>query len=128
MTKVSIARRPDQRPEKTTQATSAYFSPVILSLLRDAGSDPRLSTSVSCPVGLGCSSVKWPCGRWWLGLGGSESLVDGSGDAALEGRTALPAITLGVAPLVVGLAWARQAQLGGGDAVQGGVQLAVATS
>jgi hypothetical protein len=61
-------------------------------------------------------------------LGSSESLVDGAGDAALEGGDGLTGpITLGPAPPVVGLAWAGQAQLGDGDAVQGGVQLAVAT-
>jgi hypothetical protein len=34
---------------------------------------------------------------------------------------------LGAASLVVALAWAGQAELGDRDAVQGGIQLAVAT-
>jgi hypothetical protein len=56
-------------------------------------------------------------------------LVDGSGDAALECADSLVGgVALSAAPLVVGLAWAGQAQLGDGDAVQGGVQLAVATA
>jgi hypothetical protein len=56
-------------------------------------------------------------------------LVDGSGDAALEGADGLTGgVTLGAAPLVVGLTRAGQAQLGDGDAVQGGIQLAVATA
>jgi hypothetical protein len=58
----------------------------------------------------------------------SESLVDGAGDAALEGPDGLAGpIALGAAPLVVALAWAAQAELGDRDAVQGGIQLAVAT-
>jgi len=58
----------------------------------------------------------------------SESLVDGAGDAALEGPDGLAGpIALGAASLVVALAWAGQAELGDGDAVQGGIQLAVAT-
>jgi hypothetical protein len=62
-------------------------------------------------------------------LGLLEVLVDGSGDAALEGADGLTGpIALGAAPLVVGLAWARQAQLGDRDAVQGGIQLAVAAA
>jgi hypothetical protein len=35
---------------------------------------------------------------------------------------------MGAAPLVVALAWAGQAQLGDGDAVQGSIQLPVATA
>jgi hypothetical protein len=61
-------------------------------------------------------------------LGLLEVLVDGSSNAVLEGADGLAGlIALGATPLVVGLAWARQAQLGDGDAVQGGIQLAVAT-
>jgi hypothetical protein len=56
-------------------------------------------------------------------------LVDGSGDAALEGTDGLAGgVAMGAAPLVVGLAWAGQAQLGDGDAVQGSIQLPVATA
>jgi hypothetical protein len=64
---------------------------------------------------------------WWQGR--SALLVDGWGDAAFEGADGLAGgVALGAAPLVVGLAWAGQAQLGDGDAVQGGMQLAVATA
>jgi hypothetical protein len=60
---------------------------------------------------------------WW------EVLVDGSGDAAFEGPDGLAGpVALGAAPLIVALAWAGQAPLGDGDAVQGGVQLAVAAA
>jgi hypothetical protein len=60
-------------------------------------------------------------------LGLLEVLVNGSGDAAFEGSYGLASpIALGTAPLVVGLAWAGQVQLGDGDAVQGGIQLPVA--
>ena len=56
-------------------------------------------------------------------LGLFEVLVDGSGDAAFEGADGLAGpIALGPAPLVVALAWAGQAQLGDGDAVQSGIQ------
>jgi hypothetical protein len=62
-------------------------------------------------------------------LGLLEVLVDGAGDAAFEGADGLAGgVALAAAPLVVGLAWAGQAQLGDGDAVQSGVQLAVATA
>jgi hypothetical protein len=55
-------------------------------------------------------------------------LVDGSGDAALEGQDGLAGpVALGAAPPIVALAWAGQAQLGDGDAVQRGIQAAVAT-
>ncbi|HEV2869831.1 MAG TPA: hypothetical protein VG409_00295 [Actinomycetota bacterium] len=37
-------------------------------------------------------------------------------------------VTLGAAPLIGGLAWAGQAQLGDRDAVSGGMQLAVASA
>jgi hypothetical protein len=61
-------------------------------------------------------------------LSGSEPLVNRSGDAALEGAQRFAGgVTLGTAPLV-GLAWAGQAQLGDGNAVQGGIQLPVATA
>jgi hypothetical protein len=64
--------------------------------------------------------VGWRQGR-------SESLVDGAGDAALEGPDGLAGpIALGAAPLVVALARAGQAELGDRDAVQGGIQLPVA--
>jgi len=48
---------------------------------------------------------------------------------AFEGADGLAGpVALGAAPRVGGLARAGQAQLGDGDAVQGGIQLAVATA
>jgi hypothetical protein len=58
-------------------------------------------------------------------LGLLEVQVDGSGDAAFEGADSLAS---GAAPLIVVLARTGQAQLGDGDAVQGGMQLAVAAA
>jgi hypothetical protein len=56
-------------------------------------------------------------------------LVDGSSDAAFEGADGLAGgVALGTAPLIVGLAWAGQAQLGDGDTVQSCIQLPVATA
>jgi hypothetical protein len=56
-------------------------------------------------------------------------LVDGAGDASLERADGVAgAVAPGASPLVVGLAWAGEAQLGDRDAVDGGVELAVAAT
>jgi hypothetical protein len=87
-------------------------------------SNDRQHGALGPPLSSGCrvGGIGWRQSR-------SESLVDGAGDAALEGPDGLAGpIALGAAPLIIGLAWAGQAQLGDGDAVQGGVQLPVATT
>jgi hypothetical protein len=62
-------------------------------------------------------------------LGELELPVDDAGDAAFERVDGLAGgVALGAAPLIVGLAWTGQPQPGDGDAVQDGIQLAVATA
>jgi hypothetical protein len=62
-------------------------------------------------------------------LGLLEVLVDARAMRRLRARTASPvASPWARAPPIVALAWAGKAQLGDRDAVQGGIQLAVATA
>ena len=64
-----------------------------------------------------------------LGLGCSESLVDHAGETALEGANGLAGgVALGATPLVVRPAGTGETQLRDRDAVQGGVELPVATA